>query len=166
MGAPEIIDLSSSSDEYLLGAESGLEAEFQLYNQFDEDHSGTLDGTSLAYDQALRHQLEGHPRRDTYELCLKDITEIFPDICHDHVKNLFDRQLHLENGGEAVEVLIEHIISSGNYPKERDRLRKLNELKRKRADQTSDDEEAARWKYDDLKHSPLEYAKVSYVTQL
>ena len=157
-----IIDLSNSSDEDLLVAENGLEPEFQFYSQLAEDHLDSLDGHSLAYDEISRREAERYPSENSYEFCLKEITEVFPNICHDHVKTLFDRHcLNIQNGEEAVHLLVEQIISSGEYPKERDRQRKLKELKRKRADQPSDDEEAARWKYDGLKHSPLEYAKVS-----
>lgn len=86
----------------------------------------------------------GHdPALAPYDQCLQKVLEVFPDVSHDFVKNLYDR--HPPNtpspdGIPVSEEIISQILDSVNYPKERDRL---IELKRKRAD--SDDEKAAKW---------------------
>lgn len=102
---------------------------------------------------------------DAYETCLNEILEVFPDISHDHVQHIYSR--HMESMGPyerqdntVAQRLVENILDGGNYPKERDRIR---ELKRKRCDRNNDDEEAAKWKYMDLRNDPAEYAKVAYV---
>ena len=100
---------------------------------------------------------------DRYESCLRDILEVFPDISHDHVQQLHNKQIEVVQPYEQHEdmmarTLIDKILDAGAYPKEKDRIR---ELKRKRND--GDEEEAAKWKYMDLRDNPAEYAKVAYV---
>lgn len=78
-----------------------------------------------------------------YDGCLKDVLDIFPDISHEHVQELYDAQmLNAVVGQEHESVtqnMITQILDKGKYPKEKDRQK---ELKRKRlAD--SDDEEIA-----------------------
>lgn len=86
--------------------------------------------------------------RDYYEACLTEILDVFPDISHDHVRQLYDVELQkIENDSQRANIsqlLILAILEEKTYPKEKDRI---NELKRKRSMALdSDEEEAARWK--------------------
>lgn len=101
------------------------------------------------YENLVSPMTEGFPSpaMATYEQCLQEILEVFPDISHEHVKELYDGR---QRGGVVAsdipmpEALISVILDGGKYPKERDRL---NELKRKRLSElNSDDERAAEWK--------------------
>lgn len=79
------------------------------------------------------------PVSPEYEVCLQEILEIFSDISHDHIKQLYDAELLTSKQTQTslVRHLVEKILDEGGkYPKEKDRL---NELKRKR-DLGSDEE--------------------------
>ena len=80
------------------------------------------------------------------ENCLKEIIEVFPDISHDHVLQLYEAEVQSQQLGDmaanVVQNLIEKILEKGRYPKEKDHL---NELKRKRL-HDSDEEELAEFK--------------------
>lgn len=83
------------------------------------------------------------PALAPYDQCLQQVLELFPDVSHDFVKNLYDRRppnTPSPDGIPLSEEIISQILDSVNYPKERDRQ---NELKRKRAD--SDGDKAAKW---------------------
>ena len=86
------------------------------------------------------------PTLPTPESCLKEIIEVFPDISHDHVLQLYEAEVQSQRLGNiaanVVQNLIEKILEEGRYPKEKDHL---NELKRKRL-HDSDDEELAEFK--------------------
>ncbi len=104
---------------------------------------------------------------DSYETCLKEILEVFPDISIDHVQQIYNKHTQILGPYQPQEVtvaqtLIEKISDKGTYPKERDRIR---ELKRKRSQGNTDEEEAARWKYADMRDDPLQYSRVAYVPQ-
>ena len=79
-----------------------------------------------------------------YDSCLIEILELFPDISHDHVKHLYDSETQGSGPHRTqtllVQYLIDKILDSGKYPKEKDRLK---ELKRKRY-LDSDEEEWAK----------------------
>ena len=95
-----------------------------------------------------------------YEKCLAELLEVFPDISREHVQSLYN-SLDDQNGlyaQTAAQVLIEKVLDRGKYPKEKDRIK---ELKRKRGDKNSDEEEAAHWKYADMRDNALEYSKVA-----
>lgn len=95
-----------------------------------------------------------------YDACLAEVIEVFPDISREHVQSLYNKLDH-QNGPYAqtpAQILIEKILDGGKYPREKDRIK---ELKRKRSDRNSDEEEAARWKYADLRENALEYSKVA-----
>ncbi|KAI4255539.1 MAG: hypothetical protein LQ352_002527 [Teloschistes flavicans] len=89
---------------------------------------------------------EPQPPIVTFDSCLTEVLEVFPDISHHHVKSLYDDHISTALqvfGSSFAEQLISQILDGGKYPKERDRQ---NELKRKRSSlQTSDDERAAKW---------------------
>ena len=80
------------------------------------------------------------------ESCLKEIIEVFPDISHDHVLQLYEAEVQSQRLGDmaasVVQNLIEKILEKGRYPKQKDHL---NELKRKRL-HDSDEEELAEFK--------------------
>lgn len=102
---------------------------------------------------------------DSYETCHKEILEVFPDISHDHIQQAYDKHIKTLGSYRPQEVtiaqtLIERILDKSAYPKEKDRLK---ELKRKRSQGNSDAEEAARWKYADMRDDPLQYSRVAYV---
>jgi len=104
---------------------------------------------------------------DSYETCLKEILEVFPDISHDHVQQTYDKHIQILGPYQPQEVtiaqtLIEKILDKGAYPKERDRIR---ELKRKRSQGNTDKEEAARWKFAQMRDDPMQYSRVAYVLQ-
>lgn len=95
-----------------------------------------------------------------YAACLAEILEVFPDICHDHVRQIYDAQLQKTADDDLqraniTQQLILQILDVKKYPKDKDRA---NELKRKRSDTVnSDDEEAARWK--DVDRGPDYFAE-------
>lgn len=85
------------------------------------------------------------PAPQDYDRCLLGILELFPDISHEHVKHLYDAEVSVAQSDNSSSVIIEHLIEKildkRTFPKEKDRL---NELKRKRA-QDSDEEETAEY---------------------
>ena len=64
----------------------------------------------------------------------------------------------MPNDNPVAQAVIEGILDGGRYPREKERAK---ELKRKRVDRNSDDEEAARWKHAGLRDDTLEYYKVA-----
>ena len=144
----------------------------------EEDSDGQEDSDHSFFDNYLNEEVSGvhispvpgrtptpysnGPRTavSPYDICLAEMLEVFPDISREHVQSLYNNLSH-ENGPfaqTAAQVLIEKVLDGGNYPKEKDRIK---ELKRKRSDRNSDEEEAARWKYADLRDNALEYSKVA-----
>ena len=90
----------------------------------------------------------GLPHRSNVEVqispgfggCLVKILEVFPDISHEHCREIYDAQMLNPGEGQLIaQTLITHILDKGKYPKEKDRQK---ELKRKRLT-NSDDEEIA-----------------------
>ena len=160
----EIIELSDDDEDYSGGFMFDLE-EAMMANVVEF-------GPNAASTETGQHGEAGPSRTqnlsDTYESCLREILEIFPDISRDHVQQMYNSDIgtvipHQRQGGMAASRLIEKILDGGAYPKERDRMR---ELKRKRSDKDVDEEEAAKWKYMHLRDDPAEYAKVAYVNTL
>lgn len=146
----------------------------------EEDTDGQEDSDNSLFDNCLNEEVSSvhisplfgrtpglYPRRprtvvSPYDVCLAEIVEVFPDISREHVKSLYNDLDH-QNGPYAqtpAQILIEKVLDGGNYPKEKDRIK---ELKRKRSDRNSDEEEAARWKYAELRDNALEYSKVARV---
>lgn len=100
---------------------------------------------------------------EIYQACLVEILDVFPDISHEYVQQLYNKDVeptdpYERQNNTTAQRLIGKILDHGKYPKERDRVR---ELKRKREDQDNVQEEAAKWKPTDLREIPSEYARVS-----
>ena len=90
--------------------------------------------------------------------CLEKILEVFPDISHEHCREIYDAQmLNPVEGQPVAQTLITQILDKGKYPKEKDRQK---ELKRKRLT-NSDDEEVAYLKNLERGEVTSEYAQVS-----
>ena len=76
-----------------------------------------------------------------YQLYLDKVLEVFPDICRDHARLLYDTQLQ-GLGSERTPRIIEYmsqgvimqILDSDKYPKQRDKKKKL---KRKRSTESN-----------------------------
>ena len=153
---PEIIDLDDSSDsdmnfEDFLTPEGeaaigvGVEGfHFDRNNQGLGPHDRTHVGNPYDYDGTLQ-----------------EILQVFPDISHDHVQELYSKHIEMRSPYQAEtpsQVLIDKILDGDPYPKERDKK------KRKFEDRNSDEEEAARWKYADLRDDPEQYQEIAYVS--
>ena len=144
----------------------------------EEDTDGQEDSDNSFFDSYLNDEVSGvnispAPGRtptpysgesraaiSPYDTCLAEMLEVFPDISREHVQSLYSNLNHDNDPyvQTAAEVLIEKVLDGGNYPKEKDRIK---ELKRKRSNKNSDEEEAARWKYADMRDNALEYSKVA-----
>ena len=144
----------------------------------DEEHDGQEESDNSFFENFLNEDVSGvHispvPNRtpapylsetrtvvSPFEKCLAELLEVFPDISREHVQSLYN-SLDDQNGlyaQTAAQVLIEKVLDGGKYPKEKDRIK---ELKRKRGDKNSDEEEAAHWKYAEMRDNALEYSKVA-----
>jgi len=158
---PRVIELSDDDEDYSDGSVYDFERNFLANDSEIETDDEPLD---VGQDNGTRPS----GRRnllDGYQSCLGDVLEVFPAISHDYVQKLFSKENENlgVNAGQEITVaprLIENILDHGVYPKEKDRIR---ELKRKRTDKDNDEEEAAKWKYMDLRDDPAEYARVAYV---
>lgn len=81
----------------------------------------------------------------SYESCLAEILEVFPDVSHEHVKNLYDQHPNVRTAGHSpTGEIISKLLDEKEYPKEPDRLKERKRKRRSEAD--SDDERAAEWK--------------------
>jgi len=110
-----------------------------LYNLDDDPFD--LDQDLQAELAAIAQETPVTPVLWTEEDCLHRILEIFPDIAHDHVRQLYqDKSQGGASGVELYDDLVRLILDSESYPKERERRQ---ELKRKRQDSqdASDTEE-------------------------
>ena len=141
----EVIDLDNSSnaenmvlDDHLsFNSEEPFEAKPQRYmsNDLAGINDNRVDFTENVQSDLGHHDPGLRPKVQTYERCCIEVTEIFPDISQDHVRQLYDKHVktlttnHANQGGLA-QLLIEEILDGGRCPKERDRLKALNELKR------------------------------------
>lgn len=175
MTAPrDVIDLDSYDDSINL---SDVHTSLHSQNSGDETASRLMNNDLsimddfhprlTANDPDLRGSRipDSRPQTQTFEECCVEVTEVFPDICHDHVRSLYDKHLGLSTlhqyEANLAQVLIEDILDHAGYPKERDRLKALNELKRKHDDLGSDDDEAVRWKTAADKPRPVQYHTVA-----
>ena len=104
----------------------------------------------------------------SFQDCLGRVVEVFPDICHDHVRRLYDTQVlafvpqtTISPQDQISQLLIVQILDADKYPKERDRRK---ELKRKRSIALdSDEEDAATWTAVERAAYPDEYSKQALV---
>lgn len=154
----DVIDLLS--EEETDGQEDSDNSFFNSY--LNEDVSGGHISPVPSLTPAA-HSSGTRPVTSPYGTCLAGLLEVFPDISREHVQSLYNN-LNLQDSPfaqTAAQVLIEKVLDGGKYPKEKDRIK---ELKRKRSDKNSDEEEAARWKYADLRDNALEYSKVAWVS--
>ena len=157
----DVIDLLSEEDSDGQDDSDGQEdSDDFFFNNFLPDdvsavHIPPVPGQTLTpYLSATRTTVS------PYDTCLAEVIEVFPDISREHVQSLYNNLNH-EDGQyaqTAAQTLIEKVLDGVKYPKERDRIK---ELKRKRSDRNSDEEEAARWKYADMRDNALEYSKVA-----
>ncbi|SLM40238.1 hypothetical protein LPUS_10983 [Lasallia pustulata] len=100
----------------------------------------------------------------SFEECLGRVVEVYPDICHDHIRQLYDTQVlafvpqaGLSPQDQISQLLILQILDTDKYPKESDRRK---ELKRKRSvTLDSDEEDAATWTAVERAAYPDEYSK-------
>ncbi|KAL9585467.1 MAG: hypothetical protein Q9212_001500 [Teloschistes hypoglaucus] len=145
---PEVIELDDESDEsrledYMTAEElaATLPRPLQAARRLPQDDGNA---SSPSVDD------EPRPLIVTFDSCLTELLEVFPDISHHHVKSLYDEHISTgvqAFGGSLSEQLISQILDGGKYPKERDRQ---NELKRKRSVlQTSDEDRATEWQTHD-----------------
>ena len=93
-----------------------------------------------------------------FDSCLEKILEVFPDISHEHCREIYDAQMLNPVEGQLIaQTLITQILDKGKYPKEKDRQK---ELKRKRLT-NSDDEEIAYLKNLERGEATFEYTHMS-----
>ncbi|KAI9836388.1 MAG: hypothetical protein M1819_001418 [Sarea resinae] len=72
----------------------------------------------------------------TEDGCLTKILDVMPDICHDHVRKLFQEHMKQTPLEDPLQALMISILDAGNYPKEKEK----QNLKRKReADDDGED---------------------------
>lgn len=159
----DVIDLDSGEDTD--GQEDSDNSFFDNYlnEEVSGVHISPVPGRTLApFSSGPRATVSSGPRAavSPYDACLAEILEVFPDISREYVQSLYNGLSHRNDpyAQTAAQALIEKILDGGNYPKEKDRIK---ELKRKRSDRNSDEEEAAHWKYADMRDNALEYSKVA-----
>ena len=153
-GKAVVIEIDDSSDERefdqtpLTGSYRESEPRLSAEEHVPDHPLPTLrdagDLRLFADDFAFEEAAEpAHPE----QACLERVLEVFPDIDHEHVRQLYQaRPLAREGGapnGTPSEELILKILDGGVYPKEKERR---SELKRKRAASAgSNEEETAAW---------------------
>jgi hypothetical protein len=87
--------------------------------------------------EALAHQAA--PDTETKDNCVAKVLTLFPDICSEHVSELFDKVAH--SSDRLIAHILDKMEKGAPYPKAKD---KLKTRKRKRE---LDDDEAAELKY-------------------
>jgi len=164
-----VIELDDSSDEgevygTPLTGSSYRESELRLAADEDaQDHQPLAfrDPEDLmAFDDDFRFEEAAEPP-DPEQACLEKVLEVFPDIDHEHVRQLYQaRPLAAEGvalNGTPSEELILKILDGGIYPKEKERR---NELKRKRAVSAGSSEgEMAAWEAADREKASGHYSE-------
>lgn len=98
---------------------------------------------------------------DAESACLNRVLEVFPDIDHEHVRQLYQaRPVVAEEArpsGDPSGELIVKILDAGDYPKEKDRRK---ELKRKRAASAGSSQgETAAWEAADRERGSTQYSE-------
>ena len=103
-----------------------------------------------------------------YLLYFEKVLEVFPDICHEHIRLLynartraFGEQQSAAPQDDISQGVIMQILDTGKYPKEKD---KKKELKRKRSSGAAGDEDDAEWTAQDRpKPDNTHYSEDMYV---
>ena len=145
----EIIDLGSDSEDPVYPTDdfsplSGRQADLK------NDEYGLENSQYREVPGPTRSQTVQINASTQYESSLSEVLEVFPDISHDHVRQLYGTWIKANGSSDraqeqnvAAELTIQ-IVDAGEYPKEKDRI---NDLKRKRSQAlNSDEEEEVRWK--------------------
>ena len=99
-----------------------------------------------------------------YQLYLDKILEVFPDICLDHARSLYDarcrgdQEYQVDGSDDDIsQLIIMQILDAGKYPKEKDKKKKL---KRKRSSESGSDGEEAEWLDPDRPANSLSYGEI------
>ena len=151
----DVIDLDSEED-----SDGQEDSDNSFFDNYLNDEVSSVHISPVPGRTPAPYASGPHSTVLPYDACLAEIIEVFPDISREHVQSLYNSLDH-QNGPyaqTAAQILIEKVLDGGIYPREKDRIK---ELKRKRSDRNSDEEEAARWKYADLRENALEYSKVA-----
>lgn len=151
----QVIEISDSSDgeasPVSVRSRSVLRADSELNSLLDLDDTSmgsvSADDHGLVYDEPPRYTNEEHMKPLSEQGCLTQVLEIFPDISHDHVGQLYrDSVAAGELTFDFCETLVRKILDGGTYPKEKDK----QELKRKRAPSDSENDEIAELQKNDV----------------
>ncbi len=157
---PDVIEISDSSDESTdSGSEDVEVVQLQprlIFSPRPYSEEPIVDNRD---ENSSRSSLRNEPSEDNpvqrRQKCLNRVLEVFPDISHEHIGQLYDnRPAAVEGGDDPSGALIFKILDSGTYPKEKDR-RILLKRKREneREDEHTDDEKAAAsWAARDERH--------------
>lgn len=171
----EVIEIEDSSSEYEDEDEDAFPPELLNLDNFDNDELDAVDPAHyrFGYNRDTSVRQDSIPNLPTqqppsFEDCLGRVIDVYPDICHDHVRRLydiqvqsFDPQARISPQDQISQLLIVHILDADKYPKERDRRK---ELKRKRSIALdSDEEDAATWTAVERAVYPDEYSKQALV---
>ncbi len=118
----QVIDLDSDVDG------PGLDVEWDLASPLFLDQVST---TRPDFLPEVPH-LSAADAAEAYQVCLQVIKVVFPDISHDHVQELWDKndKRNSIDTERLHQTLIEQILDEGIYPKERDRLKQLKKRDR------------------------------------
>lgn len=165
---PEVIDLDSYHEEVHNPIEGFLTLE-EIEAAFDDDYpEGAERLQRLATLEPPGLPTAKENPKNQYEVCLAEILDVFPDISHDYVRQLYDTwtlksqtsQSQIQGHSVLYDLTME-ILDTGKYPKERDRI---NDLKRKRSEAlNSDEEEEAKWKDVERELAANIYLREAYV---
>lgn len=117
-------------------------------------HPETANATAFETRQELaRERVRGHS--PGYEMCgkaecLKAVIDIFPDICRDHLDQLYDHFEGKKTVGNIAEAILEGIEGGEAYPT-------INKLKRKHSTQEEEMDDAQKFMSPDQGEKSLEY---------
>ena len=123
----------------------------------DRDQALLLDWTAPDF---ISSPLEATDPAALYRICCDQILGVFPDICLDHVKKLFNTRI--EAGQEQLiltandfsQAIITQILDDGKYPKEKD---KKKDLKRKRSTEPDSNDNDIQWTSQDRSSENFHY---------
>lgn len=154
-----IIELSSddSSDDELPVARSDTFTPPEIQTLSDDD--GAVDDDDLDIDELLEEVQVQEVQIDfTEQDCLDRVLEMFPDIAHDHVRQLYrERPNAGVTGARWCQQMIERILECGEkYPRQ-----KREERKRKRGNSIYESEEAMQWENADRDPAGSAYAQAT-----